>query len=64
MPYLDVCDEEDFAHLMQLYQAAHPHCQVKHAARREDTCLEGDYFLSVETAHDLGLQPQTPVNLR
>ncbi len=53
MPYLDLNDHDNFVHLMQLYQAAHPALQAINATCREETGLADTYFSSPEDLLDM-----------
>ena len=54
MPYLNLGDKEDFTHLIQLYQAAHPDYRAKNEALRDAAGLEeGEYWISLAMAQDL-----------
>jgi hypothetical protein len=53
MPFLDVRDFDDFTHLLQLYQAAHPDYQAQNEAMRESAARADVYFLSRAMVQDL-----------
>ena len=54
MPYLDpIGSYEDFAHLTQLYLAAHPDVQADNATLRARTGLTDEYFYSLPVLVDL-----------
>jgi hypothetical protein len=53
MPYLDLANEEDLTHLLQLYAAATPTYRAKMAEMRDVSGLDQQYFLNAQSAADL-----------
>jgi hypothetical protein len=51
MPYLDLTDEEQYLHMVQLFLAAHPHDRAINEAARAQAGLPGAYFLAQESMH-------------
>jgi len=53
MPYLNLENHDEMAHLIQLYQAAHPAYQATNDTLRITTGRPETYFMSREMAQDL-----------
>ena len=53
MPYLDLTDHENYVHLLQLFQAAHPGYRQDNATIRAKYDMPDQYFLSLEMTKEL-----------
>jgi hypothetical protein len=46
MPYLDITNQDDLLHLLQLYYAAHPQERAAHDHVRRQSGMAGAYFVA------------------
>jgi hypothetical protein len=53
MPYLDLSEYDNYAHLIQLFLAAHPRYRQDNHDMREHLAMPGTYFCTLEMARDL-----------